>query len=240
LYIGPPARWPDQEQEMSKQRFLRIHGVTFVAALAWTLASGSAAAEDEHAHHGHQEHGDAHAQHQAMMNQRGYVKKLETYQLPAVTLTDQDGNKVALGSVLDGPKPVMLTFIFTTCTTICPVLTASFSQAQKTMEPEEREAIRLVSISIDPEHDTPEKLRECAARFHAQPGWEFLTGDLSDIVAVLKAFDAYRGDKMNHIPLTLLRAAPGEPWVRLEGFASSAELLDEYRELVKPERAGAS
>ena len=66
----------------------------------------------------------------------------------------------------------------------------------------------MVSISIDPEYDTPEALNAYARRFDAGPQWEFLTGSLDDSIAVQKAFDADRGDKMNHAPLTLFRATP--------------------------------
>jgi protein SCO1/2 len=51
-------------------------------------------------------------------------------------------------------------------------------------------------------------------------------------IATQRAFDAYRGDKMNHLPVTFLRAAPGKPWVRLEGFAPPDEVVKEYRQLV--------
>jgi protein SCO1/2 len=174
-----------------------------------------------------------HARHQQMLEKKEFTRILQDYQVPDVTLTDQDGQKVSLRAVLEGEQPVMLNFIYTTCTTICPVLSASFAQVQKYMAPEEVESTRMVSISIDPEHDTPLKLKEYARRFRAGPGWEFFTGDLDDIVVVLTAFDAYRGDKMNHIPLTFLRATPNDSWVRIEGFASSRELLQEYRTLTK-------
>jgi protein SCO1/2 len=87
----------------------------------------------------------------------------------------------------------------------------------------------MVSITIDPEHDTPERLRRYARRFGAAEDWDFYTGDLQDIIRVQKAFDAFRGDKMSHIPLTFLRAAPDEPWIRMEGFANAGELIEEYR-----------
>ncbi len=205
-----------------------VFTLVIASACAGLAASIAEAENGAHAHH---QNGDAHAQHRAMMDEKGYVRKVEAYQVPDVTLTDQDGNKIDLANTLEGPKPVMLNFIFTTCTTICPVLSASFSQTQQSLAPGEAEQLRMVSISIDPEHDTPAKLREYAQQFKAQPGWQFLTGDLEDIVAVLKAFDAYRGDKMNHIPLTFLRASPQARWTRLEGFASSKDLLRVYREL---------
>jgi protein SCO1/2 len=90
----------------------------------------------------------------------------------------------------------------------------------------------MVSISIDPEHDTPARLNAYAAKFHAGPQWRFLTGSLPDTIAVQKAFDAYRGEKASHVPLTFLHASPGAPWVRIEGFVSAGELMHEYRALV--------
>lgn len=79
----------------------------------------------------------------------------------------------------------------------------------------EAKDVRMISVSIDPEQDTPEQLKKHASRFKAEAGWEFLTGDLADIVATQKAFDAYWGDKMNHEPLTFLRHTADNPWVRL-------------------------
>lgn len=92
--------------------------------------------------------------------------------------------------------------------------------------------MHLVSISIDPEQDTPPVLREYAKRFEAGKGWNFYTGTTDASIATQRAFDVYRGDKMNHAPVTLLRAAPGKPWVRIEGFASADELLNKYREII--------
>jgi protein SCO1/2 len=181
------------------------------------------------AQHDHQP-GVDHSRHQQMLQQKGYVRKAQEYQVPDVMLTDQDGRKVSLRAMLGGQEPVMLNFIFTTCTTICPVLSASFTQTQKTLGLDASN-VRMISISIDPEHDTPAKLQEYAQRFQARAGWTFLTGDRNDIVVVLKAFDAYRRDKMNHIPLTFMRAAPQADWIRMEGFASAGDLVREFQAL---------
>jgi len=195
--------------------------------------SGPYASEDEHEGHDHptQQH-DEHAHHKQMMSRKGYVRSEHNYPVPEVTLTDQHGNPAPLRDTLLGEEPVMLNFIFTTCTTICPVLSASFAQTQKALGPDAGE-VKMISISIDPEHDTPAKLREYAQRFHARDGWVFYTGALADIVAVQKAFDAYRGDKMNHPPVTYLRVRPDAPWIRFEGFASAGDLVREYRALAE-------
>lgn len=171
-----------------------------------------------------------HSHHQQMLHQKSYVREEHDYQVPDIMLTNQDGRKLALHAILEGQEPVMLNFIFTTCTTICPVLSASFTQAQKILG-SDASSVRMISISIDPEHDTPAKLKKYAQRFKAHPGWMFLTGDQADIVGLLKTFDAYRRDKMNHIPLTLIRVAPHASWIRIEGFASASDLVSEFQAL---------
>lgn len=147
---------------------------------------------------------------------------------PAVALVDQDGKTVSLPALLDDGRPVAVEFVFTTCTTICPVLSGNFRRLQEQLG----DRIHLVSISIDPEEDTPARLTEYARRYHAEPGWDFLTGTAPASVEVQRAFDAYRGDKMNHTPVTFLRAAPGRRWSRIDGFASAEELAREIHDLV--------
>ena len=89
-----------------------------------------------------------------------------------------------------------------------------------------------MSISIDPEQDTPARLVEYARRFHAGPEWQHYTGTLAASITAQRAFDVYRGGKMSHTVVTLMRAAPGKPWLRIEGFATPDDLLRDYRELV--------
>jgi protein SCO1 len=134
---------------------------------------------------------------------------------------------VPMRSELDDGRPILLGFIFTTCTAICPVTSATFRQFQDKLGPSE--AVHIVSISIDPEQDTPQRLREYARKFGAGPNWHHYTGTVSASVAMQRAFDAYRGDKMDHAAVAFLRAAPGKPWVRIDGFASADQLTAEYR-----------
>ncbi len=158
-----------------------------------------------------------------------YTHSVHDYAPPPVRLIDTTGHAVKFDAVLGAPGPVVLQFIFTSCTTICPILTATVSAAQNQFGPD----VRIVSISIDPENDTPARLAEYAARFRGRREWMFLTGTQKDVTAVQRAFDAAdENGKMNHLPLTFLRAAPGAPWVRLEGLTSAADLLAEYRRVV--------
>jgi protein SCO1/2 len=157
-----------------------------------------------------------------------YTRTVARYEPPDVTLVAMDGTKTALAHALNHDGPVMLQFIFTTCPTICPVMSSTLSAAQEKLG-DDLGKVSMVSISIDPEHDTPERLRDYARKFRAGRQWLFLTGSTEDIEAVQKAFDAYRGNKMRHEPLTFLRAAPEEPWVRLDGLMSATQLVAEYK-----------
>ncbi len=153
-----------------------------------------------------------------------YTRSAAEYRPPDVTLVDQAGARVRLADELAAGGPVLLQFIFTSCSTICPVLSGAFAAVQEKLP-----RARLVSISIDPDADTPARLAEYARRFEAGPRWRLLGGRLEDVIAVERAFDAYRGNKMRHEPLTFIRAAPQRPWQRLEGFPSAADLAAEVR-----------
>jgi protein SCO1/2 len=163
-------------------------------------------------------------------DQKKYQRSEHIYVIPDVTLIDQNRDKVKLVELLNSKKPVLLDFIYGTCTTICPVLSAGFSNLQKKLGPDS-DQVQLVSISIDPEYDTPEVMAEYLSRYRAKPGWVYLTGTRADINQVMKAFDAYIPDKMSHYPLTLLRAPGSEKWVRLYGLIGTADLMAEYRTL---------
>jgi len=203
--------------------------VAAIVAAAMALATARSVSSDEaSADHAQHAHGGEHAHHAQMMSRTGYERTQHSYVVPDVALTDQNGRRVELRTALADPKPVILNFIFTTCTTICPVLSASLAQMQRSLGPEAN-GVRMISISIDPDHDVPAKLRDYAQRFHAGEGWQFLTGARADILAAQRAFDAYRGDKTNHIPLTFMHFEPEGPWIRLDGFASAEELVGEYR-----------
>ena len=159
-----------------------------------------------------------------------YKRTIEEYVVPDVTLLNQDGEEVQLKSYFETDKPIILDFIFGTCTTICPVLSISFAYFQKKLGPD-LDKVRLISISIDPDNDTPELMKKHLQKYGAQPGWDAFTGKRDNIVQVLKAFDSYVANKMNHYPLTLLRAPGENKWVRIYGMLSASDLIAEYEQL---------
>jgi protein SCO1 len=152
------------------------------------------------------------------------------YDVPDVELVNQRGERVSLRALAGDAQPLLLSFIFTSCGTICPTLTATLARAGRELRQSEP-SLRVISISIDPENDTPERLQAYAARFDAPADWMFLTGRAQDIESVLRAFDAYRGDKLAHAPLTFVRRNAEGRWLRLDGFTGAAGLVSEYRAL---------
>jgi protein SCO1 len=157
------------------------------------------------------------------------------YQVPDVTLVDQNDAKVRIKQLLtqSPDKPLFVQFVFTSCTTICSLLGAVFANFQKKYGPAAKD-IRFVSVSIDPEHDTPAKLKKFLEKFEAGPNWTFVTGTRDDVKAVGVAFDAWVENKMSHTPLTFMWSPREKKWLRLNGFIGASELVEEYRQALPP------
>jgi len=159
----------------------------------------------------------------------GAARSRASYDLPHVKLTRVDGKAVWLERELDDGRPVVLDFVYTTCSSVCPLSSQTFAALQEQLGAE-RDRVHLVSISIDPEEDTPQRLADYARHFDAGPQWDFYTGTMEASLRIQQVFRAFLGDKMSHPPLTLVRTAPGKPWVRFEGFATVNQLMDELRD----------
>lgn len=209
---------------LTVRRFLPLASSAAAAAaifLSSAMAFAGGDADDPNAHmHMH-----------PMPPKDSWVRSTAEYKMPDVTLVRADGTKVSLPKEMNDGRPVFLNFIYTTCTAICPVMSQTFAEVQKRLG-DDRSKVHMVSISIDPEQDTPKRLTEYAKRYDAGPQWVFYTGTLEASIAVQKAFDAYRGDKMNHLPLTFVRIGPGKPWVRMDGFATPDDIVKEYHTLL--------
>ena len=159
-------------------------------------------------------------------------RSIAQYSIPDVRLVRDDGKAVSLPEEMNDGRPVVLNFIYTTCSTICPLMSQTLAQFDHELGAD-RERVHLMSISIDPEQDTPARLHEYAQKFHAGPEWQHYTGTAQASLAAQRAFNVWRGDKMGHSSVTLVRAAPGTPWLRIEGFVTPGELLQQYHHLLE-------
>ncbi|MEQ1806337.1 MAG: SCO family protein, partial [Burkholderiaceae bacterium] len=164
-------------------------------ALALALsAPASRAADDPHAHHRHAD------------PTPGYKRQLANYRIPELSLVRSDGKSVPFQREIDDGRPVVLNLIFTTCTAVCPLLSQTVAQFRRKLGADAA-AVHFISVSIDPEQDTPERLRAYAAQFGADKDWTYFTGSVSASVTLQKGFQAYFGDTMHHRPVTFMRAA---------------------------------
>lgn len=160
--------------------------------------------------------------------------------IPDVELVNQRGEKVRLYSDLIHGRAAAMSFIFTRCTTICPPIGLSFSRLKKQLGDRAGKEVSLVSISIDPLNDTPERLLAWGKQFGAGPGWTLLTGDKEDIDRVLKALTVYTAAKEDHAPIVLVGDDLSGSWVRAYALGSPTVLLETVNRLVSERTVAAA
>jgi len=156
--------------------------------------------------------------------------QLGTINLPNVTLVNEQGKKNILFHELIKNKIVIMNTIFTTCTTVCPMMGYQFSRLQKTLQNQFgtkffRENIIILSVSIDPAADTPQRLAAWKKRFNGNSGWTLLTGSQDNIEKLLKAAGLFSAAPEDHTPITLIGNARKDQWLRLSGLSSTKQLV---------------
>ncbi|WP_085718907.1 SCO family protein [Pseudomonas sp. B28(2017)] len=140
-----------------------------------------------------------------------------------VDLLDQNGKVVSLEKDLVRHKIVVMGFIYTSCTTVCPMVSSIMGKVQKQLGARVGTEVQLVSISIDPQRDDPQRLNDYARTFQAGPGWSWLTGSPQSVDATLKGL-AYSGDFKNHSPQILVGDGNNRFWTRYYGLTDPTEL----------------
>lgn len=129
-------------------------------------------------------------------------------------LLDQDGRPVKFASEAVGGRIVAINFIYTTCTTVCPLTSATFKRVQGKLGNRLGKDVRLISISLDPGTDTPARLREMAGHYRAKPGWIWLTGKDRGVEQVLQGLGTTSANFRDHPPLVLVGDAGSGQWTR--------------------------
>ncbi len=173
---------------------------------------GSVAAQAQHQHGAHGAH-DTVAPAASKMN------------IPDVELLDQNGKKFHFYTDLVKGQTVVINFIFTTCTTICPPLGATFARVQKELGDKAGRDVRFISISVDPATDTPERLKAWGAKFHAGDGWTFVTGNKPQLDELLRALGASTARPEDHSPTILIGNDARGTWTRTYGLGKSSQLI---------------
>jgi cytochrome oxidase Cu insertion factor (SCO1/SenC/PrrC family) len=145
--------------------------------------------------------------------------------IPDVELFDQNGRRVNFYSDLVKGKVVAINFIFTTCTTICPPLGATFARVQRDLGERTGRDVHFISVSVDPVTDTPERLKAWGEKFKAGAGWTFVTGSKPHVDALLRALSASSARREDHSPTVLVGNDATGQWTRAYGLAKPSQIV---------------
>jgi protein SCO1/2 len=205
-----------------------IHALALAATgLALVLWATPAAAQHEgHDAKQHGEHAD-HDAHKAMMEQPADDQATEIeggLNIPDVTVRTQDGEEKSFYSDLVAGRTVAINFVFTTCTTICPPMGANFGRLQDELGERLGRDVHLISVSVDPTTDTPQRLKAWGAKFGARDGWTLVTGEQQTVERLLKALQVFNADINEHSPVVLIGNDAAGEWTRAYGLAGPKKL----------------
>jgi protein SCO1/2 len=160
----------------------------------------------------------------AMAQQMAAPSAAEKY-FSDVELINQDGQKMRFYSDVLKNKVVIINAFFTTCTSVCPPMNRNLEKFQEALGDRLGKDAFLVSISVDPETDTPTRLKEYSRRFHARPGWIFLTGKKENVDWALYKLGQYVETKDDHTTVIIIGNEPKGLWKKAFGLAKSEELV---------------
>jgi protein SCO1 len=142
-----------------------------------------------------------------------------------VELVDQDGRRHRFYSDLLQGKIVVVAAFFTSCTTSCPILAERMAALQERVGDRLGRDVYLLSFSVDPQTDTPARLKQYAERVGARPGWLFLTGSKTNVDWALYKLGAYTDPAEAHSNLLILGNEPAGEWKKVFGLAPAEDLL---------------
>ena len=148
-----------------------------------------------------------------------------------VELINQDGQKVRFYSDVLKGKTVVVNAFFTTCTSVCPPMNRSMEKIQEAFGDRVGKDVLLVSLTVDPATDTPPRLKEYAAKFHAGKGWTFLTGKKENLDWALYKLGQYVENKDDHKTVLIIGNEASGLWKKAFGLARVEELIQLVKEV---------
>jgi len=154
-----------------------------------------------------------------------------------VELINQDGKKVHFYSDVLKGKTVIVNAFFTSCTSVCPPMNRNMEKIQEALGDRVGRDVFLVSMTVDPETDTPARMKEYAKKFHAGSGWLFLTGKKENLDWALYKLGQYVESKDDHQTVLIIGNEPTGLWKKAFGMANVAELVQVVESVVNDKGA---
>jgi protein SCO1/2 len=211
----------------------RIESLVIAAMFAGGVALGGvqvAVADDAHHH-------DAH-HHAAPTDAKPKAARVTLHD---IQLVDAEGQAVRFKSEAVGSRIVVVGFIYTSCTTICPVTSMVLGNVQERLIEKLRaqfgREVKLITLTVDPATDTPERLKAYAANFGSPTGWLWLTGDKPQVDRVLTGLGAYAADFTRHAGAILVGDGRSGDWMRFYGLPNPPNIVDRVEQLLAARRS---
>jgi protein SCO1/2 len=157
--------------------------------------------------------------------------------VPDVEVVDQDGRRLGFYTDLVRDRVVAINFVYTTCTTSCPLLGVAFRSVQDLLGVRIGREAFLLSVSVDPATDTPARLKAWAARYGARPGWTLVTGVRPEILRLLRALGVSAERNVDHPTFVLVGDDRRGRWSRAWGLVPGPELAQLIERAVGPAAA---
>lgn len=148
-------------------------------------------------------------------------------EIPDVEVTDQDGRKLRFYSDLIKDKVVVITFFFTSCTLVCPPQGRALAKLKSSLAERFGSEVFFISVSKDPETDTPERLKAWSEQFGAGPGWTLVTGGKGVMTRLVWDFTGEGLGQQMHSPVLLIGNDRTGVWTEAEGLSAPEEVVRE-------------
>lgn len=145
--------------------------------------------------------------------------------LDDVKLVNQEGKDVRFHSDLIKGKVVVLSAFFTSCESICPVVSGRLAQVQGWLGDRLGRDVFMVSVTLDPATDTAKKLKTYADKLGARPGWDFVTGDPEDLEVLLGQL-GQTARREDHSGMLIVANEPKGLWRKISGMARAQDIED--------------
>lgn len=207
-----------ERRTAGRQRLLPM--VSVLAAMAIGLIGPGSPGLGAHEHHG------------GIKSEVG-SELVSDLRIPDVQLTDQDGHPVHILSEVLRHRLALVSFIYTSCQTTCPLVGATVAAVADDLKKEHSDLV-IVSVSIDPDYDTPARLLAWRERYGELPQWTLLTGPKREINQLLRAFGVYSANLEDHQDILMVGPNAAGRWTRMNALAASDVVTAAVRAAMVP------
>jgi len=175
---------------------------------------------------------DPHAQHQQQVVVGDEITMAKVDLSDGLSMLNRFGEQVDLRADVIGDRVVVVNFVYTSCTTVCPGTSSIFSMVQDRLGEQMGQDVALITITVDPTRDNSHRMRSYAQSFNPGEGWSWLTGEKGTVDEALRAFGAYTPNFEDHPAMVLIGDERHSKWYRLYGFPAPEVIETRVKDLL--------